>query len=344
MSENFSIAVIGSGYWGTNYVRLASQLPDIDLVAVCDKDPDRLHDVANRFPKPEYYLDYHDIPLDSLKAVIVCTNPSNHYEISSHFLAAKKHVLVEKPMTLKAEKSRELIQLANSTGATLMVGHIFLYNPGIQKVKSLIQEGAIGQLHYLYSRRTNLGPIRDDVNALWDLAPHDISIFSYLLDSSPEWASAVGACFLRDCNEDAGFITLGYPDGKVGNIHVSWADPNKEREIVIVGSQQRIVFNDVSLKNKVKIFEKGVAASSFEPMGYGEFQLLIRDGDIVLPRTDIGEPLKIQLKHFVECVKTKQKPLTDGKNGLEVVQAMEAITESVHKNGSPIEIKSLIEV
>lgn len=333
-------AVIGSGYWGSNYIRLLSQMPETELYAVCDKAQDRLNAVHRRFPEVSLHKDIDPIlEREEIEAVVVCTNPASHFEITKQLLEAGKHVLVEKPMTLTAESSAELVEIAKEKGLTLMVGHIFLYHPAVEKVKSYILNGDLGEVHYLYSQRTNLGPIREDVNALWDLAPHDISIFNYLLDSNPVWVNAVGTKFLRGHVEDAGFIVLGYENGAVGNIHVSWANPHKVREVVVVGSKQRICFNDTSPDEKVRVFEKGVAASATAYSDYGEYQLLIRDGDVVSPKIPVVEPLKNEVKHFIQCKQNGERPRSDGVNGLIVVKVMEAVNESVRNNGTPIQLE-----
>jgi predicted dehydrogenase len=176
------------------------------------------------------------------------------------------------------------------------------------------------------------------VNALWDLAPHDVSIFNYLLGSAPEWASAVGTKVLQNCREDVGFISLGYADGIVGHVHVSWADPHKVREVVVVGSDRRIVFNDLSALERVRVFEKGVVPVAPEASSYGEYHFLMRDGDIISPRVEVSEPLKNQCRHFLECVTEGTRPVTDGREGLQVVRVMEAIDRSVELNGAPVEV------
>jgi predicted dehydrogenase len=333
-------AVIGSGYWGSNYIRLLSQMPETDLYAVCDKSQDRLNAIKPRFPEVSLYQDLDPIlKRKEIDAVVVCTNPASHYEITKALLEAGKHVLVEKPMTLTAKTSQKLVDIAQERGLTLMVGHIFLYHPAVEKMKNYILNGDMGEIHYLYSQRTNLGPIREDVNALWDLAPHDISIFNYLLDSKPVWVSSVGTKFLRGHVEDAGFIVLGYQDGMIGNIHVSWADPHKVREVVVVGSKQRISFNDTSPDEKVRVFEKGVAASATAYADYGEYQLLIRDGDVISPKIPVVEPLKSEVNHFIDCLQNGKQPRSNGENGLTVVKVMEAVNESVKKNGTPVHLK-----
>jgi predicted dehydrogenase len=278
------------------------------------------------------------VRLDGVDAVVVCTEATTHYAVTRRCLAAGKHVLVEKPLTTTVADAEALISLAESKGVTLMVGHTFLYNAGISKIKACIDQAEVGRVYYLYARRTNLGPIRQDVNALWDLAPHDVSIFSYLLDSVPEWVSAVGAKVLRNSREDVGFISLGYRDGIIGHIHVSWADPNKVREVVVVGSDKRVVFNDLSALERVRVFEKGVTPAPAEAVSYGEYHFLMRDGDIISPRIQVSEPLKNQSSHFLECVIGGSCPFTDGQDGLAVVQVMAAVDRSLERRGAPVEV------
>ncbi len=333
-------AVIGSGYWGMNYVRLLSQMPETELIAVCDQAQDRLDVISQRFPKAALYQEIAPILADKeIEAVVVCTNPASHFEVAKQLLMAGKHVLVEKPMTLTAATSGELVKIAKEKKLTLMVGHIFLYHPAVDKVKSYIESGDLGEMHYMYAQRTNLGPIREDVNALWDLAPHDVSIFNHLMDANPVWVSAVGTRFLRGHVEDAGFIVLGYENGTVCNIHVSWADPHKVREVVVVGSKQRISFNDTSPDEKVRVFEKGVAASATAYSDFGEYQLMIRDGDVISPKIPFEEPLKNEVLHFIECKQTGKQPRSDGMSGMVVVKVMEAVNESVRNNGAPVYLK-----
>jgi predicted dehydrogenase len=219
-----------------------------------------------------------------------------------------------------------------------MVGHTFLFNAGIRKLKEYVSQ-APDQVYYMHASRTNLGPIRRDVNALWDLASHDISIMNYLLESTPLWVSAVAAKVLRNGREDIGFISLGYRDGILGHIHASWADPNKARKVVVVCSDKRIVFDDLNGQEQVRVFEKGIRPMLEEPLGYGEFRLQIRDGDILSPKIQITEPLKEECRHFLECVQTGQRPLTSGREGIEVVRVLEAIDRSVALGGTKVEVE-----
>jgi predicted dehydrogenase len=345
MKENLSatkpvgIAVVGCGYWGMNYVRIFSELVDSRVVAVCDQSPERLKEVSRRFPGVYLTTQVDDAASHpGVDAVVVCTEATTHFNVTSRMLLAGKHVLVEKPLTTIAAEAEKLIDLAESNSAILMVGHTFVFNSGVRKVKEQMQKGD-GRVYYLYARRTNLGPIRRDVNALWDLAPHDIAIFNYLLDSTPRWVSAVGGKVLRNCRDDVGFISLGYPDNVLAHVHVSWADPDKAREVVVVKSDKRIVFNDLNGIEQVRVFEKGVSPVEQEPLNYGEFRFEIRDGDIISPHIEPVEPLKHQCRHFLDCVRTGKRPISSGAEGRDVVRVLEAVSRSIESKGLQVEVQ-----
>ena len=333
------VAVIGCGYWGVNYLRLLRELPEVGRVYAFDPRPERLEEVAERFLHVTA-LESFDAVLESseVDAAIVCTPATQHHEVAAPLLDAGKHLLIEKPITTKSDEARQLIEQAESLGLTLTVGHTFLFNAGVRAVKSHIDAGNAGKIHYMYAQRTNLGPIRYDVNALWDLAPHDVSIFNHLLDGEPEWVSAVGSRLLGSGRQDVGFATIGYDDGVIAHIHVSWADPFKVRQAVIVGSEQRIVFNDLSPSEPVTIYEKGVAPGTEDVPTYGEYPLLIRDGDIISPKVAPSEPLKNQTAHFLDVLANGADPISDGWVGLKVVEVMEAIDRSIELNGAPVPV------
>jgi predicted dehydrogenase len=334
------IAVVGCGYWGMNYVRIFNELVDARVVAVCDQSADRLKEVSRRYPGVYLTTEVADAASQpGVDAVVVCTEATTHFNVTSRLLLAGKHILVEKPLTTIAADSEKLIELAESNSAILMVGHTFLFNAGVMKVKEYMQKSD-GRVYYLYARRTNLGPIRRDVNALWDLAPHDIAIFNFLLDSTPQWVSAVGGKVLRNCRDDVGFISLGYPDNVLAHVHVSWADPDKAREVVVVKSDKRIVFNDLNGVEQVRVFEKGVSPVEQEPLNYGELRFEIRDGDIISPRIEPVEPLKHQCRHFLECVRTGKRPVSSGIEGRDVVRVLEAVNRSMELKGLQVEVES----
>lgn len=341
MGNPTGVAVLGCGYWGINYVRVFSELPNTRIAAICDARPDRLEEIGRRYPGVALTTNPADVlERPDVDAVVVCTEASTHAELTCLCLDAGKHTLVEKPLTMRVADAQSLIARAKTQNVTLMVGHTFLYNAGIRKVKEYITDGRIGRLYYMYARRTNLGPIRRDVNAIWDLATHDVSIFNYLLDQRPVWVSAVGCRVLRNGREDVGFIALGYENDVVGHIHVSWTDPSKVREVVVVGSDMRVVFDDVNSVEQVRVFERGVASTEPEASSYGEYHLLVRNGDIISPRIEVSEPLKNQCNHFLQCVTERTSPLTSGWDGLAVVQVMAAIDRSMAQHGAPVEIEA----
>jgi len=338
-ARSVNIAVVGCGYWGVNYVRVLSELPAATLRGVCDKDGGRLNEIVRRFQPRYTWSDIHDVLNDDLvEAVVVATPSSTHYQLVAECLKAGKHVLVEKPLALSVEEAAALVDASRAAGRCLMVAHTFLYNPGVQALKRYVDDEAFGPVYYLLSRRTHLGLIRSDVNAIWDLVPHDASIFTYLLGRLPVTVSAVGGRFLHPTKDDVGFITLTYPGGTIGNVQASWIDSNKVREVVVVGGLQRIVFDDLNNLEKIKIFEKGVAISG-DVNSFGEFQLLLRDGNIMSPKVETSEPLKNQCQHFLECITSGQEPLSGGAAGLDVVRIMVAIDRSLRGGGIPVPVE-----
>jgi predicted dehydrogenase len=338
--QPLGVAVVGCGYWGVNYIRILSELPDVRLAAACEPRRERLDEIGRRFPEAHGVSSIEALlERDDVDAIVVATGASTHYEVTRRCLEAGKHVLVEKPLATDVASGAELVRVADDLGLVLMVGHTFVYNPAVARIKAYVDDGTLGDLYYLYSRRTNLGPVRHDVNAIWDLAPHDVSIFNHVLGASPEWVSATGARVLRNDREDVGFITLGYGGGVVGNVHVSWADPNKVRELVVVGSEGRLLFDDLNPTEPLRLFEKGVSVLP-DAVAPGDYPLHIRDGDIVSPRIVASEPLKNQCKHFLECVLTDTVPATSGRVGVEVVAVMDAIHRSLERNGAPVSVSS----
>ena len=333
------IAVIGCGYWGMNYVRIFNELTDSRVAAVCEQSPERLKEAARRFPNVYLTTQIDDaLSQPDVEAVVVSTEASSHYNVARRSLAAGKHLLVEKPLTTTSTDAEKLIELADSRSVNLMVGHTFIFNAGVRKVKEYVKQDT-GRVYYLYARRTNLGPIRHDVNALWDLAPHDIAIFNYLLDATPEWVSAVGGKVLGNSRDDVGFVSLGYPGNVLAHVHVSWADPDKAREVVVVKSDCRILFDDLNGVEQVRVFEKGVSPVEEEPLNYGEFRFQIRDGDIISPRIEPAEPLKSQCRHFLDCVRTGKRPVSNGVHGRDVVRVLEAINRSMECKGLQVPVE-----
>jgi len=337
--RDLGVLVIGSGYWGRNYLRVFGELPGTRVVAACDLSLERLELVASEFPDIKL-VDRLDnaLRIPDIDCAVVATPANTHAKVAAQCLEAGLHVLVEKPMTTDSGEADGLIELAAQNERTLMVGHTFVYNAAVRKVREYMEAGALGDVYYMYARRTGLGPIRTDVNALWDLASHDVSIFNYLLGTEPDWVSAIGSCVLGSEREDVGFVSVGYPGGLVAHIHVSWADPNKTRELVVVGSDKQIVFDDLNARERVRLFSRGVTLVSPNNPSYGEFLFQLRDGDIVSPLIAASEPLKEECKHFVEAVCTGQPPLTGGVEGRAAVRVMEAIDRSIAVRGAPVSV------
>ena len=332
-SGNVRIAVIGCGYWGGNYVRVFSELDGVQVAAICDQRPAMLDRFRSLSSNVMLTTDASEAIGAGVDAVVVATQVSRHYSVAMNALSNGKHVLVEKPLTACSTEARALTAKAAAEGLTLLVGHTFIFNSAIRILREYVQDGSLGDLYYLYSRRTNLGPIRSDVNALWDLAAHDISIFNYVVGTAPEWVNANGVRVLGRDQEDAGFATLGYRNGVHAHLHVSWADPHKSREIVLVGSRRRVVFDDLSRIEKIRIFEKGVrTVGNGERPNYGE-NLQVRDGEIVSPLVPAAEPLKEQCRDFLGCIAEGRQPLSGGREGEAVVSTLEAIDSSMRKDG-----------
>ena len=337
--QHVRLALVGFGYWGPNYARVLSDLAGAELTAICDQRPDRLAVVRQRYRAVAACASLDELfARDDVDAVVIATPASTHEALVRAALTSGRHVLVEKPMALHAAGCESLCDLAESAGRLLMVGYTFLYNAGVRKMKEMMAPEPFGQPYYLHATRTNLGPIRQDVNAAWDLAPHDIAIFNYLLDDQPLWASAIGTRVLKTNREDIAFATLGYKNDVIGNIHVSWADPNKVREVVAVGSRRRVVFNDLNDVERVRVFERGVSVGEAVADSYGEFKLLVRDGDIISPKVEPSEPLKNQCADFVHALVTGKPPVSPGRFGVGVVRTLVAIDKSMQARGAAVEV------
>jgi predicted dehydrogenase len=315
-----------------------SQLRDSVVVAAADPDARRRAVVSAQFPGVVVVEDYRAlVERDDVDAVVVCVPTRKHEEVTRAALEAGKHVLCEKPLTETAAQAQALADLAQARGLTLMTGHVFLFNPGILKLRDLIIAGAAGQIHYLRAQRTNLGPIRADVNSVYDLASHDIAIFNFLLDAEPLRVSAVGAAFLQPGIEDVAFVTLTYPNGVIGGIQVSWLDPKKLREIVVVGDQKMVVWDELAPAGPISIYDKSVVREQYYD-DYGQFHLLAREGDLTIPRVPPQEPLKVQNQAFLSAVRSGRVDRSDGPFAVGVVRVLEAIAQSLARGGAPIEV------
>ena len=345
MIKNINIGFIGCGYWGPNLIRNLQQLPNVYIKAICDIDEERLKSLRSNYINVEFTTHYINLLEDKhIDAVVIATPAQTHYELTKAALFADKHVLVEKPLALSSSECRELINLSEKRRKILMVGHTFEYNAAVNKVKEYIESGELGKIYYIYSQRLNLGRVRQDVNAMWNFAPHDISIILYWLNKEPLRVSARGFRYLQHDIEDVAYVILDFPEGVSAHIHISWLDPNKVRMMTVVGSKKMVVYDDVSTTSKIRVYDKGFVKNnelgSFEEFdSFGKFQLIQRAGNLVIPKFDFVEPLKVECSHFVECIENNKKPLTDGFDGLRVVKVLEAAQKSMDNNGMSIEIE-----
>src|SRR5262245_53021672 len=324
------VAQVGCGYWGPNVLRNFSAQPGCWVKSVVEISPERQAYVKANFPKSRVVSNLESVLNDpEIDAVIVATPASSHYKLAKQVLQSGKHTFVEKPLATRTEEADELVQLAASSGVVLMVGHTFLYNAAVRFAKKLLVDDSLGQLYYIYSQRLNLGQVRSDVNAWWNLAPHDVSILLYLMNGElPSSVSAVGVSYIQPGIEDVVFATLKWASGVTGHIHVSWLDPGKIRKMTLVGSRKMVVYDDVS-DDKIKIFDKGVdrVPKIGERMDYDQsdgYQLIHRTGDIWLPKISFQEPLKTEAAHFLDCLRTGETPLTGPKHARDVVAVLEA--------------------
>jgi predicted dehydrogenase len=331
-SSVVKFGVVGYGYWGPNVVRNLDRLDEADVVAVCDKSPAARRKVAKAYPDVLVTDDARDLMSSpDIDAIAVVTPVWTHYELAKAALQNGKHIFVEKPFTTNAAQAEELIELAARKNLKIMVDHTFLFTGAVQKIKQLLQEGALGKLYYYDSTRVNLGLFQHDVNVVWDLAPHDLSIIDHLISQTPEAISATGQTHLNG-HEDVAFITLYFPDKVIAHINVNWLSPVKVRTTLIGGEKKMLVWNDLEADEKIKIYDKGVNIKTKE----GLYNLLVhyRSGDMWAPQIEQVEALTRELSYFVECIAKDKKPMNDGEAGLRVVRMLEAANASIRKRGA----------
>lgn len=335
---SIKLAIIGVGSWGYNHLRTFSTLPDCDLKMVCDLSEARLKKARDIVPHAHLTSRFDDlIENDDVEAVVIATDASAHYEQARRALEAGKAVFVEKPITLDVREAEVLVNLAEKQGQILMVGHLLLYHPVITAIKNYITSGEWGDIFYIYSTRVNLGTIRTTENALWSLAPHDISVMLYLTGQTPLSVNAVGGSFIKPTVQDVVFFSLRFPS-MIGHGQASWLDPHKIRKFTIVSQKKMAVFDDVEPREKLRIYDKGFIEPK-EYISYSE-QYTLRDGDIFIPAIKMVEPLKLECQHFLDCVASGARPLTDGVNGLEVLRVLDAAQQSLNSNGTPVTLRT----
>lgn len=331
--DQIRLGVIGSGYWGPNLIRNFVEINAAELIIVSDLNQERLWHINNRYPFISVTNDYRKFFTMQLDAVAIATPPATHYQIAKECLLNDLHVLVEKPLTLSAINAQELIDIAASRNLTLMVGHTFEYNPAVRALKELVQSGELGRIYYIDGVRANLGLFQRDLNVLWDLATHDISILLYILEQEPISVSVQGMACVFEGVHDIAYLHMTFPEKILAHIRLSWLDPAKVRRTTIVGSKKMAVYDDVESIEKIRIYDKGVEVPPYTDT-YEEFKLSYRYGDIVIPHIGPSEPLNIECRHFLESIINHSVPQSSGEVGLKVVKVLEAAERSLANSGS----------
>lgn len=328
-----NIAVVGCGYWGRNLVRNFAALGA--LHTICDSDRQRLAELRSLYPDVNAEANYERVlENESITGIVIATPAAAHYAMAKKALLAGKDIFVEKPLTLNSAEAQELVELSAKQQQVLLVGHLLIYHPAVQMLKHFIQSGELGKIYYLYATRVNLGQVRRDESALWRLAPHDIALFLYLLGDLPEAIATQGSSYLQPGLEDVVFITLRFPKDVLAQIHVSWLDPHKIRQLTVVGDKKMVIFDDMEPSEKLKVYDKGaeINSSAASPSE----AIVLRSGEVHVPELEAVEPLSLECRQFVDCIQTRDRPLSDGKQGLEVVRILETIQRSLEDNGKVI--------
>ena len=319
------VAVAGLGYWGPNLARNFAAIPRCEVSWCCDTRADALERVGPGLPGARLTTDLDEVLADpDLDAVAIATPVPTHAELAVRVSEAGKHCFVEKPLAQSAADAERAVEAATAAGRVLMVGHLLQYHPGVRRLKEIAESGELGELHYLYSHRLNLGQLRQDENALWSLGAHDVSVILHLAGEEPVELDARGECYMRDGVEDVVFAFLRFPSGLAAHMHLSWLDPHKERRLTVVGSRRMATFDDMELERKLTVYDKGFDEDT---RNYGEY--ITRSGDIWSPPVPSAEPLRLECEHFVECVRENRTPLSDGESGLRVVRVLEALQHAL---------------
>jgi predicted dehydrogenase len=320
-----SVGVVGLGYWGPNLARNFDRLPDVELRWLCDASDEALTRWGSAFPSARTTATLDDLLSDdSLDAVAVATPVASHSELAARVLAAGKHCFVEKPLGRSEQEAKAVVEAARGTDRILMVGHLLEYHPGVEQLGELVRSGELGDLRYIYSNRLNLGKHRQDENALWSLGAHDVSVILRLAGEEPYQCTAEGAAYVKPGVEDVVFALLRFNSGLVAHMHLSWLDPHKERRFTVVGSKRMATFDDMELERKLTVYDKGFDE---DYASYGEY--IARSGDVFSPRVSNEEPLRIECRHFVDCIREGREPRSNGDSGLRVVRVLERLQRSL---------------
>lgn len=337
------IAVVGYGYWGPNLVRNFWEAPGAKLISVCDLRTERLGGVQTRYPAVEITSDFDAVLRDTrVDAVAIATPVSSHYDLALRALEAGKHVFLEKPMTATTEQALRLVDLAERRGLVLAVDHTFVYTGAVRKMRELVDSGAVGDIYYYDSVRVNLGLFQHDVNVLWDLAVHDLSIMDFVLPGQPVAVSATGVRHVAGEPENIAYLNVFFENNVIAHIHANWLAPVKVRRTLVGGSKKMIVYDDLEPSEKIKVYDKGITLNG-NPQKNGEkvYQMLVgyRTGDMSAPQLDMTEALSLELRQFVNCVESRKTPVSDGHAGLRVVRILEAATRSLAERGRVVELE-----
>jgi len=328
MSERVRIGVAGLGYWGPNLARNFNALEQSELVWCCDPDESARVRTASIVPGARMTERIEDLLEDGdLDAIALATPVPTHARLAQRVLEAGKHCFVEKPLAQSSAAAADVVLAAAACKRVLMVGHLLEYHPGVRKLKELVEKGELGEIYYVYGNRLNLGKVRSDENALWSLGAHDISVLLHLVDEEPVELAARGECYVRRGVEDVVFCFLRFPSGISAHLHLSWLDPHKERRFTVVGSQRMATFDDMAAEGKLTVYDKGVDEDT---RSYGEY--ITRSGDIYSPRIPNSEPLRLECEHFIESVRKRATPLSDGHSGLRVVRVLEALQGDLERS------------
>ena len=337
MSKEINVAVVGCGYWGPNLIRNYNSLPGCNLRAVCDTSEDRLAHMKRLYPDVRTETDFAKLLTDDIDAIAIATPVSFHHALAKESLAAGKHTFIEKPMTATVAEGEELVELAEKGGLTLMVGHTFLYSSPVRKIKELVDSGDIGEIRYISSRRLNLGLFQKDINVVWDLAPHDLSIIMYIMGSSPTALNCQGNANVTPGIEDVANLTLQFEKNHYATVQSSWLDPRKVRDMTIVGSKRMIYYDDLEPLNKIQIYDMRVERPPHYDT-FAEFQYSYHYGDLHVPYVKQSEPLGVECGHFMDCIRSGEEPISSGRSGLEVVRILESANKSISEQGRQIEL------
>lgn len=337
-NSQIGIAVVGYGYWGPNLVRNFANTDLAKVVALSDLNVSRLAAAKRLYPDMRTTTDFYDLLSDpKVDAVAIATPVHSHFDLALAALKAGKHVLIEKPIATTPDQVRRLIDEAGRRKLTLMVDHTFLYTPAVSKIKALIDEGALGQIYYYDSIRASLGLFQSDVNVIWDLAVHDVSIIQYILGESPIAVSATGACHVKGSLENMAHITLFFQSSFVAHINVNWLSPVKVRQTHIGGDRKMIVYDDLEPTEKIKVYDKGITVDD-SPDKAHQLRIGYRAGDMLAPHLSAKEALQTEAEHFIDCIKTGRSPISNGLSGLRTVEVLEAASRSIAVKGRPIEL------